>query len=217
MKSQAVFLTKTRELNEVREELGRSLKKSDLTLQELTLDPNSTIPDFSQDGQTQDSKELSASETYEPLADETFMTQNWIARVYSKKDTPNRLRSWLDNHKNKGSVAIIVDNMVSEGDSVLVYFRSGMIPTMKMPKRVLNLDHLVFPTLAQGHFFFTAPDLFHFRAKAFALEGKFNRLKSKILVDSPKILNSLQSADKAKWLWMASMKSKEFIEAAKRK
>lgn len=215
VKTQAVFKTKLREYGEMKTDLGESLKKSGLYLDSLSLSDDSHIPEFSSDDLVPIGPELNADESYEPTPKETFATQSWLAKIHAKKNVSSVFQSWLEKNKGSGNVAIIADNVTIENGSLLLRFRSGMIPTMKMPKRVLKIDHITLPVRAEARINVLAPDFLHYRARAHVLAEKFNKMKAKILADEGKILENLEKADKAKWLWMASLKSREFIEQSK--
>ena len=216
MKSKAVFLTKLREYGEMKTDLEESLKTSHLSLDSLSLANDSVIPEFTNNGKPLIESELGASETYEPRAEDTFTTQSWVAKIHGKKDGPASVQAWIEKNKVDGNIALIADKISMEGGSVLLYFRSGMIPAMKMPKRVLQIDHVNLPVRPEGHFFkFISVDFMNYKACAQNLAIKFNTLREKILREAPRTLESLEKADKTKWLWMASVKSKEFIEQAK--
>ncbi len=205
MESKAVFLTKVREHAEMKADLEESLKKSDLMLAELTKNDSAVQPNESK------KSELNANEVYEPQPNETFQTQTWIAKIHSKRNVSDRFQKWLEKNKKEGTIALIVDKSYVQDNFLILHFKSGSIPSMKMPKRVLNIEQIKIPHHEKA---FLELDVFRYQAKTEVLARKFAKLKKELLAEGPQILSRIENADKKKWLWLAAQKSKEFIDLA---
>lgn len=211
LKDKALFLTRLREFQDMKDELTKSLSKSGLVLKDLKLADGSRIPGSS----SSEEVNLNANEVYEPKDEETFVTQNWVAKIHAKGNVARSIQSWLNENKKSGNIAIIPEPPVVQNNVATLSFSSGMIPGMRMPKRVLSLDHLDLPLRGKGHFPEFVPDVLNYQSCSTKMAARFESLKAGILKSAPKILTDIEHADRTKWFWAASTQSKNFIAKAK--
>ena len=213
--SKAVVLTRLREVHEMRAELGQGLRDTGLALEQLDLDEGSEIPAFSADGSPVWNGELNAGDLYAPRPEETFQTQSWRATFGPKGDLRQEVRAWLEKNKGAGTIALIATQPVLEDGKTVLRFTSGMIPGMKMPKRTLRIEQEMPKDQRSQLAWLPTADLFGYQACTARASERFNKLAQKIAAETPTVLNSLESADKTRWLWLASVQSRKFIDAAK--
>ncbi len=212
MDNGAVFLTKLREYTEMYADLLESLQKSGLSLETLELVDKSAIPEFSDNNQSFWQGELSSFAPYEPKDEHTFQTQKWLAKITAKKDVLTLVKTWLENNKKNGTIALLAEKVSQQEAFVVLHFSTGMIPVMKMPKRVLNIEQVHLPIREPSYLNLQIPDIFAYQACAVKHATNFEKLKNKILANAPKMLVDLEKADRMKWFWLASTNSKAFID-----
>ena len=220
LNSGAVFKTKTRDLTEMKNDLGEIFASADFEIQNLELAPGQVLAKFSENAAVEWQGELEASKTFTPDESTVFSTVTWALTLTPRSAKTTDLKeSWRTAaaaSKATANVAFVdTHQMLQANGTLLVTLETGMIPGMKLPRRVFAPPSAASQKwknwLKQES---PLPSFLSSVACVAKQDALYEAAQEKIRQVSQPALERLEVLDRMTWLAAAEQKASVFIDKA---